>query len=98
MASLPLIAALLAAWPCQAAGEGAEPRYAGKPLTYWLAARPGGKNRQTQLEAIDAIAAFGPEAPGAVPALVGMLQDRDPKFHAAAASALAKLGPAAKSA
>src|SRR5438552_899946 len=48
--------------------------------------------RETRLDAINAIAELGPRAPKAVPPLVKILQEKDEELRLSAAIALGKIG------
>src|SRR5262245_33190676 len=85
---------VLAGAPAALAAEKKEPVFRGKPLSYWMKALKD-KDRAARKDAIQAVAGIGPEAKAAVPALIGILKEKDLLLSSEAGSALRKLGAAA---
>jgi hypothetical protein len=77
-----------------AAEEKKEPVYRGKPLSYWIKALKD-KDRMTRKEAIQALGGIGPDAKAAVPALLGMVKEKDLFLSSDALASLRKIGTAA---
>ena len=75
-----------------------EPRYEGKPLSYWVGRLQKCERDDDRQRVAEAIKAFGPDAAPAVPALLAMLDDRSKDFRTLIASILCEVGPGAKSA
>ncbi len=64
-----------------------EPRFEGRPLSYWMDELKHPKN-QSRLNVATAMEKFGPEAKDAVPDLIELLKHKDPLTRWAAAIAL----------
>jgi HEAT repeat protein len=86
----------LVAFSVQADAGKTEPTYKGRPLAYWLDRLQTAPTDETQLEAANAIAAFGADAEPAVPRLVELLNDRSREYRWLIAGNA--LGPIAKNA
>lgn len=89
--TLPLIALLLA----PGCGSPDAPLTAGgQPVAHWLAelARPDARARA---KAVRELGRVGSADPAAIPAVTGVLKDRDAAVRRAAVTALLNLGPAA---
>jgi HEAT repeat protein len=80
------------------AEERIEPRYEGKPVTWWLERLRHAETQQEQIRARNAIEAFGVDAAPVVPGLVEMLEDLSPDYRTMIRFLLCKIGPGAKDA
>jgi HEAT repeat protein len=76
----------------------AEPRYKGKPVTYWVERLQNADTDQDQAIAGEAITTFGPDAAKVIPKLIELLDDRSVKFQVLVVRILGELGPTAKEA
>jgi len=70
---------------------GPHTQYQGKPLSHWIA-QTRDEDRRFRQEAVEALAAMGPEAKAAIPALTEALRDKDPEVRKRALKALGKMG------
>jgi HEAT repeat protein len=87
---------LLVLLPSTVTGAGSDLRYKGKPLPYWVERLQSAETDKEQLQAGEAIKAFGPDAAPALPKLVALLDDLSPDFRNLVKDVLCGLGPAAK--
>jgi HEAT repeat protein len=71
--------------------------YKGKPTSFWINQLKA-KEVDGRREAVKALAAIGPEAEAAVPALLEVLRDDDTAVRTGALEALGRIGPRAKAA
>jgi HEAT repeat protein len=89
---------VLALWPGLVAAD--EPRtFHGKTAEGWSdVVQNSASTVAERQQAIDALAALGPGAEAAVPALIGILNGPDPEMQGKAADALGQIGPPARAA
>lgn len=87
----PVLAAMIAALLFASAANG----FAQEPTLGELIDRVAAENQQVCLDAVDALAALGPEAEEAVPALVTALKNRDDQVCWRVARTLGAIGPEA---
>jgi HEAT repeat protein len=75
-----------------------EPKYEGKPLSYWLEKFQQAETDEQRQQASSIICAFGPDAASAVPLMVEMLHDHSENYRGRVQQMLVAVGPAAKGA
>lgn len=80
------------------AQERPAPKYAGKPLSYWMERFQKSEKDEELFGAAEAIKAFGADASPAVLKLVEMLDDRSEQYRQLVGDILCAIGPAANSA
>ena len=68
-----------------------------KPVSHWLT-QATNANPKVRLKAVEVLGNVGPVDPGAIPALIVALKDKDAKVRTAAVVGLAKIGSAADAA
>jgi HEAT repeat protein len=75
-----------------------EPKYEGKPLSYWLEKFQKAETDEQRQNAASIVCAFGPDAVSAVPLFVEMLHDHSPVYRSHVERMFVAVGPAAKGA
>lgn len=75
-----------------------EPKYEGKPLSFWLERFQNAETDEQRQAAAEIVRAIGPDAVSAVPLLVEMLHDHSENYRARVQRMLTAIGPAAKGA
>ncbi|MFO0938259.1 MAG: HEAT repeat domain-containing protein [Gemmataceae bacterium] len=94
--------ALVLALSLTACGCGSRPvttakYFSGEPVSHWLD-QAKSTNAKQRLKALDVLGNVGPADPGAIPALITGIKDKDAKCRSASILALSKIGPDAKAA